>query len=299
MNVYKLEPSNSAKIYTITTESDFVDNSKGRFPHLQSALNGHNSYFAYCPFCLNPIQIVSFSGNIRPHGKHIGSREVKGFDWDYERYKFCPYASHKKYIIINDNDRLENTDENIRFIYSLLRNNFDRVKYVIELTLKMKFSASFWSNSIIQFLNNCAYLSPHLTERNLPYVFMYYGMQHQNIYSQLIGERSFAYNSLNNYSDISLIYKYTYKNERYFCIKNSGKYVNLQLRFYRFKQKAISGQDICESAVICIDDQSSDITLIEEEFEFEQNLFLYLINKSDTYRDHTILALAYDLIKDI
>ncbi len=296
MNKYKLEPQRSAEIYTITDENDFLNNVHGRFPFVQRT-QCNVSYFAYCPFCLNPIQLVSYTGSVRAHGKHIGNgKKVLYFKWDYDRYKYCPYASHKPYVLIEDNERLENLVDNILYMYSLLKENFDKVKYVIEITLGMSFSKSFWKESIDLFLNSRAYMSPYLTERNLPYIFLYFAMQHQSIYGQIISENSIFFCALKDYADLDLTKVYSRQNTEYYKISGPKRYIELRLRLYDYKQQAVNGEDISESMVAAIDERISGKTLFEGRIILSADFFDNLVKKKDTFRDEKILEMASENI---
>ena len=72
-----------------------------RFPWRQKDKNEDKaSYYAVCPACENPIQLIGLfkreSNTPRPYGKHTGKR-IPGFPYfDPEEYEFCPYFDPNK-----------------------------------------------------------------------------------------------------------------------------------------------------------------------------------------------------------
>ena len=103
--------------------------------------------------------------------KHTG-KNVNGLPrWNQEKYEYCPYAAEKNRKQIDENELLPEITDNVIELYNLLRDNFDRVVYVVQKSLDIRCSPKFWKEALKQYLANNAYLYPWLTESNLPYIF--------------------------------------------------------------------------------------------------------------------------------
>lgn len=95
--------------------------------------------FAVCPVCDNPIEIIGLYKRLkntkRPYGKHY-SKSVKGLAvYSSQAYEFCLYAVNKKVSKSSKKSVITNYERNI---YNLLREQFDRVIYVLSKEIDIK-----------------------------------------------------------------------------------------------------------------------------------------------------------------
>ena len=156
----------------------------------------------------------------------------------------------------------------------------------------------FWRKVLNQFLVNEVYLYPWLTESNLPYIFALKGMQHQNILGQkfLIGTQ--LYNAIEAHNNVS--FEVDEKNPEYARLKNAGTYLNLQVRFYGHRQKAVEGEELSESMFFCVDDMDSDEEIYRTRLTFNETYFPNLIKDSkNENRQLWLLDIAKDMMKGI
>lgn len=101
---------------------------------------GKTSYFAICPACDNPIQIVGLYIKDKtrfPYGKHY-PKDFAYAKYNRENYLYCPLASHS---FGQPEKRLKKEfSEFEKTIYNLVRENFDLALYIAERKTGILFS---------------------------------------------------------------------------------------------------------------------------------------------------------------
>lgn len=124
-------------------------------PYVEIEKDKPARYFAVCPACDNPIQIIGLysksDNSPSVYGKHY-NKSIEIAEYNKQMYYFCPYASHK-YSITRDSKEPELTDFE-RNVYNVLRENFDIAVRVVEektgmfIPYKMarKMTHCFWAN---------------------------------------------------------------------------------------------------------------------------------------------------------
>ena len=290
MKHFKVKASRYAERYEITREN---------FERVTGCKEPFEQY-AICPSCLNPIQIIGLVQEIKskPYGRHSG-KNINGFPaWNERKYEYCPYADRNKRRQPNEDELLREITDSVIELYNLLREQFDRVVYVISKELGIRCSTMFWRKVLNQFLVNEVYFYPWLTESNLPYIFALKGMQHQNILGQkfLIGTQ--LYNAIEAHNNVS--FEVDEKNPEYARLKNAGTYLNLQVRFYGHRQKAVEGEELSESMFFCVDDMDSDEEIYRTRLTFNETYFPNLIKDSkNENRQLWLLDIAKDMMKGI
>lgn len=276
MKYFKGDAKRTSPKYEITIEN-FDKVTKRKSPFIQKSDKG-TSMYGICPSCLNPIQIIGLTRKIKvtPYGKHTGE-DIDGLrSWNQIKYEYCPYAAKKVRREINENELFSEITEDVIELYDLLKNNFDRVVYVISKGFGIRCSPNFWRKSLQQYLANEAYCYPWLTDANLPYVFALMGMQHQNIYGQKILEGSDLFYALQKHPNVK--FADISDDDKYKVLLNKKGFLNLFVRFYGHKQKAVSGETLKESIMFCVDDFQTNETLFEKCIEFDENYFINILS---------------------
>lgn len=296
MKYFKTEDTRTAPRYEITTKV-FEEVTGHRHPFEQVNHNRTISQYGICPSCLNPVQLIGIAKQIKvsPYGKHTG-KNIAGFpQWNYIKYEYCPYASKNDHRNINDDELLPEITEDIIELYELLKNQFDRVVYVISQKLDVRCYSSFWEKAIKQYLVNMFYCYPWLTEANLPYIFAYKSMQHQSIYGQQFVVDSDLFNALKKHKYVDFI-PLKDDNSNYMRLVSNGGFLNLHFRFTEHTQKAINGEELKESMIFCIDDLISEQTIFQKNINFSENYFMNIVNKSgnEDKRQQYLLDIAIE-----
>lgn len=128
MDVFKAWPGRAESI--VISQESYMGCTGGVAPWRRDGDTGP-SYYAVCPLCDNPIQIVGLfrrqeeSRSRRPYGRHHRG-DVPGLcRYDEDAYLHCPYAdpNHRT----DTRARRHSKDPTGRALYGLMRGEFDRV----------------------------------------------------------------------------------------------------------------------------------------------------------------------------
>lgn len=294
MKYFKIQATRNAARYKI--DNKIFDNvTQRKLPFEQRNSQGKLSQYAICPSCLNSIQLIGLSHEIKvsPHGKHTGKNIAGLPQWNAQRYKYCPFASHKEYQKPNDEELLQEVDQSVIELYDLMRSQFDKVVYVIQNTLHIKCSDNFWANALQSYIINRVYLYPWLSEVNLPYIFAYRGMQHMRCFGQQFEIDSEIYNALAKLKNVK--FEKTNINSQYAILRNSyGCYLNLLFRFSDHQQNAVCGEQLIETMMFCVDDADNGKTVFEQKISFDETYFMNTVRSKRAvhYRNNRLLDIA-------
>lgn len=291
MKYFKTEASRTAKRYIITKES-FSEHTEHKFPFEQRNASSKFTQYGICPSCLNPIQLIGLSHEIKvsPHGKHTGS-SIKGIgEWNQRTYEYCPFAARTHYIAPNEHDLLPDIDSSMVDLYDLLKTQFDRAVYVIKKDFHICCSSKIWKKALNSFVANRIYCYPWLSESNLPYILALRGLHLQNCIGQFFEKDSNIYNALSKHPAVEWQGSETYKYQKLWHKK--GMYLNLIYRLTNHKQKAIEGKTLIESLDFCIDNKETGETVYQEKIEFDETFFMNLICANGGKRDTELLKIA-------
>lgn len=182
MDSYKLSPGLSP-IFHISTVIDFEERTMKRKPFWDYN-DGEPILHAVCPICDNPIQIVALfrrtRNSPRAHGRHL-IHDVPGLaKYDHEAYDCCPYANPNK-PQPGKGDRKKKLDGLPRDIYMLLREQFDRMIYLLQKDIDIFISIAFAKTLLSDYLKTKGYLYVAASMQNLPWIFAYMGASHSLI----------------------------------------------------------------------------------------------------------------------
>lgn len=128
MDAFKAWPGRAESI--VISQESYMRCTGGVAPWRRDGDKGP-SYYAVCPLCDNPIQIVGLfrrqeeSRAHRPYGRHHRG-DVPGLcRYDEDAYLHCPYAdpNHRT----DTRARRHPKDQTGRALYGLMRGEFDRV----------------------------------------------------------------------------------------------------------------------------------------------------------------------------
>lgn len=171
MNVYKLRPGISPvkEIDRLQFEQDTLKQE----PWYQVCEN-EVSLYAVCPACNNPIQIVALyrrkANSPQPYGKHV-PRSIRGLaEYNHEAYLTCPYANPS--ILKKENLRSEDNCLSLD-ILSFIRQQFDRVIYIIQEETGIIFSDKLSTDMLKSFLRMHGHRYVGINMCNLPWIFAY------------------------------------------------------------------------------------------------------------------------------
>lgn len=298
MKYFKTEASKLAERYIITADS-FQTATQHKFPFEQKTEQGNLSQYGLCPSCLNPIQLigVSYAVKVSPHGKHTGKTITGLPDWKQQKYKYCPYARHGDYQAPDDQTLLPDIDQDIIALYDLLRDQFDRVVYIIQKDFHIRGTTALWREALRKYIINRVYCYPWLTEANLPYVFALRGMQQEKCWGQLFEIHSEIYDAISAHPHAAWADSGV---KGYRRLQNKqGSFLKLVFRLTDHVQKATDGEHLKESLLLCIDDNNTRKTIFRKKIEFDETYFTNLIRVDRSYRNQKLLDIAKQIMKPL
>ncbi|HIE1059999.1 TPA: hypothetical protein ACXJQO_001465 [Serratia marcescens] len=186
MNVYKVELKSQA--YYPIDITDYEKRTARRPPWYKTSDNGTPQYFAICPACNNPVQIIGFykklANTANPYGKHFG-RPIPGVGiYDRDAYEWCPYS--KK----NTADQAERPKREkgylVEQILSLLINHFDKVAYFISKDSGVSINERIARNMLLKFRDEEGWLYARATLMNAPWAFLYMTDNQDIMYTKIL-----------------------------------------------------------------------------------------------------------------
>lgn len=182
MNIFSIGGTS----YQLTREN-YIQATNKKEPYFQG-----KSYFAICPCCGNPIQIINLfkeeeeedEENItksrKMHGRHI-TRSIAGVaEYNEEKYNLCKLHNPIAFKLW---ELRENQEENEEFRKLIERNKNNIVNDIREIT-GIYFKKEKIEKEVIQsFLSNKNYRYTYINEFNIPYSILY-TEESINIYGQ-------------------------------------------------------------------------------------------------------------------
>lgn len=175
MNVFSI--GNGEKGIELTTDN-FVEKTRKSFPFYQDPKKYKKPYFAICPECNNPIQIINLygakyeeenTGKVAIHGRHF-PHNVKGLpDYNKDKYDNCPLHNPIAFHIVEiRNDTTYN--EEILEIVKENKNAIARdIREITGVLLKNEKAFKIIDDYIIA--NDYCYT--HTNKYNIPYSILY------------------------------------------------------------------------------------------------------------------------------
>ncbi len=162
----------AGKIFPIKKDV-FERESLQKMPYYGVNSKGKPIQLAVCPQCDNPIEIIGLYKRLkntdRPYGRHY-PHSVGGLaQYNQQSYEYCPYS--KKHSTISPSDRKRKLTGFEKNIYNLMRDQFDRVIYVLSKELDIKITLGASRKMLETYISMEGWLYPWATINNLPWVF--------------------------------------------------------------------------------------------------------------------------------
>ena len=188
MDVYKLKPG-LQPIHRISKEQ-FENDTNKQWPWYQEK-GTETVQYAVCPACDNPIRLVAlykrYENSPSPHGRHSPESIQRIADYDQGEYDNCPYANpgmklEKNMLREKKNPKSYNT-------LSLLREQFDRIIYLLQRATGIVFSEKLARDMLTSFISMRGHLYIGTNLCNLPLMFAYM-TTNQNLYGRILDKDS-------------------------------------------------------------------------------------------------------------
>lgn len=166
MDSYKLAPG--PVIVKEITVANFEADTKKKLPYYVD----ENLQYAVCPRCDNPIQILGLYKKLKntdkPFGKHVAKSIPDLAKYDQDAYNFCPLARPQQ---PNQETRRRNTAGIPAHLLILLKEQFDRIIYILRKDTDILFSKSLLKHMLTTFIKAEGYAYSWASVNNLPWAF--------------------------------------------------------------------------------------------------------------------------------
>lgn len=173
MNVYKLNVRTQG--YWFLNKDEYEQRTARRSPWYKVNDEGKPRYFAICPACNNPIQIIGFyklPSNVNsPFAKHYGTSVPGVGIFDHEAYLDCPYSDKTKSTSSDKGKRAPS--ELSRQMLEILIEHFDKVIWMLSAATGIKIDEKLALDMLKQYKQEEGWLYAKATLMNIPWVFAY------------------------------------------------------------------------------------------------------------------------------
>lgn len=258
-------------------------------------------FFAICPACDNPIQIIGLYKKLkntdRPYGRHY-NRDTKIAPHDEQAYQFCPYATRAYGKVTPDMRRKKLTDFE-RSIYYCVRDNFDLAIYIMKQDTGIFITESMAKNILREYLCARGYMYYWATLYNIPWMLMYF-TRNRHCFGLLVRNNSELHQYLSTRQDVELESK---ENSNYALVKNKGQFLNLGYATILHDRKVIN-DEVRETIQLIVSDEKKDGTpriLKYIPMEINEYRFMNLTQSPEAqkYRNQRLLDYAKELMPDL
>ncbi|EMF0115404.1 hypothetical protein OUS11_001986, partial [Enterococcus hirae] len=160
-----------SKVYRITP-ANYEKQTKKRRPYVLER-EGMDSYYAVCPECDNPIQIIGLYKETResgrkPYGKHHKGTIPYLAKYSEEDYLECPFSNSKWK---KTSGRRSTSSPLANRILLTLEEQFDRIIYILKKQTGLLINKKLAKEMLITYLKNEGWLYKEATLNNLPWIF--------------------------------------------------------------------------------------------------------------------------------
>ncbi len=291
MDVFKTLPGINESI-PITNEN-YVQATRKAWPYCSKKEDGTLRYYAVCPLCDNPIQLVglfkSVPDSIKPYGKHHKGMVDGLASYDEDAYWGCPYANPNpsKATI-----RRKPGSKTAAFLYALLREQFDRIIYILEKMTGIKISAAFAKKLLESYVANEGWMYYDSTQDNLPYMLLVAEPAY-TLVNRHIEQGSSLYDGiLKNCKTIELISV----NDRYAkAVPVEGKYSNVTFLLAEHRRK-VADNHLTETFSLQV--VENDKVVYRQRIEVDPDYLRRLIKLPEerSFRNAKLLKLAEKIL---
>ncbi|MCC8097011.1 MAG: hypothetical protein LIO44_00255 [Eubacterium sp.] len=300
MKYFKLKTGVSEIFEIEKNRFDYVTDKKKPYYEMEGDTSAR--HFAVCPACDNPIQIIGLYKKLKnsqkPYGKHYNKSISKLAVYNEQAYRFCPYA-RKKNKVFRESRKSILTDYE-KSIYNLMREQFDRVVYVLSKEIDIKIYNATAEKMLSSYVADEGWLYPWATLNNLPWVFGYLYMA-QNLYGKLIAKNSPLYNKIKESFPNVVFSPVDYLNDyEKFGVKE-GTYIHLDYCIMHHKREVDEEDGTLKETMLLSVSEGNAVgsginRIYRKELTINETYFMNFISKSSGYRNQRLLDIAERLM---
>lgn len=296
MNSFRLNVDNS-EVYKITLEN-LEKYTYRQKPWLQQ-YEGVESWFAVCPGCNNPVQIVGLlSKKLNSYGKHFIPKtdfkhKINGVV-NIDEMHCCIYYSGQTG---GDVGKRPPDDPYARLTYDIVVNNFDRVIYYLNKVIGIKISQALAEEMLLSYISASGWQSYKATLENIPFV-MANCQPARGLIGRVIINSELKTSLIEAFKSNGLDVSFS-ENNQIINTSSPQKFINIQFVVINHNRKVINN-NLQETVELCIFYQhgKTRIDLHRQIIKFDYDFFRNLLHNShDKYRNHELLKIAKNLMK--
>lgn len=298
MDVFKVRQGNFKRFRI--SEKNYIKETGNDPIYFQKNQSGGVSYFAVCPECENPIQLIGLFKNTkesgrRAYGKHTG-HDIPAIALHCEEdYLSCIYAKPNYKRAASNKKNLNS--HLVQRILRLLMNQFDHIIDILSKDMQMRITYPTAEKMLNTYLQQDGFLYRDSTLNNLPWKFA-----HATLCSCLFGRQIVRDGDLHaTLQDRcpDIVFEDTF-DPKYVAIENkSQQYLDIRYGFYGHKREFSQGR-LQESIQFWVyrGKPSHVTTIYEKTISIVPELFASLMHipASNARRNTQYLTIAKQLI---
>ncbi|MET0017979.1 hypothetical protein [Oscillibacter sp.] len=297
MDIFKLKPGMS-HIYPVSPENYEAATGQARKYRKESRTG--ESYFAVCPACDNPIQLIGLYKNTaesgrKPYGKHTCQTIPNLAEYDQDAYLDCPYSDPRR---TPPTARRKAESRLSRQIIQLLHDQFDRVIHILSKETGICFSTALSKKMLEGYIVREGWSFRNAAPYNLPWAFVE-GQVALPLYGQRICADCALHDAIAyNYPAARFEETPAYNSVR--ILQNAGQYVDLSFAFVSHK-RSVRDEHLFETIDFWVYRGIAPKmeTVYRNTLNIQTDYFLNLINLPDerSHRNQKLLDIADELLK--
>lgn len=262
-------------------------------PYVSRGKDGEKQFFAVCPACENPIQLIGIYKELKntdqPYGKHYG-KSTDLADYNHQNYLFCPYSSQSRYVT-KDSKKREVTDYEQR-IYDAVRDNFDLAIYIIEQDTGIHITKNMAARILHEYIASRGYMYYWATLYNIPWMLLYFTRPFP-CFGRIIKKDAALWEFFDKRKDVDL--KPSGNN---LIVKNKEKFLNLKFSTILHKRNVIDDEVVETIRFQIFSKQNEKITTeYDHTLTINEVRFPHLVEKAK-YRNKELLQLAKEIMPE-
>ncbi len=255
----------------------------------------NEKYFAVCPQCDNPIQIIGLYKHIKvsPYGKHYGN-DISIARYNSQAYQYCPYRQKK--MSLNKNRKKRKLTGFEKNIYDTVRENYDTAVYILSKAIHIRISQKLAERMLISYIKHETWLYPWATLNNVPWMIGYF-FSAESLYKKLIKTDSPLYHAI--LKKCPAVYFEPGYMEGY-SILLTKEWIELYFSLYEHK-KEVSG-DVCRETLefrVTEKKNGQYILIYKELLIVDETYYMNLLHKENTYRNERLIEMAIKEMPEI
>lgn len=296
MDVFKVKPGMS-RIYPVSREN--YEAATGQGEKYRKEGRGGESYFAVCPACDNPIQMIGLYRNTaesgrKPYGKHTRQTIPNLAEYDEEAYLDCPYSNPTQ---TPSTGRRRAKSRLSRQIIRLLHDQFDRVIHILSRETGICFSTALSKKMLEGYIVREGWSFRDAAPYNLPWAFVE-GQVALPLFGQQIRTDCALYDAIAANCP-AVRFEVTTARDSARIMQNGGQYVDLRFTFVSH-QRVVRDEHLFETIDFWVYRGVAPNleTVYRNTLDIQTDYFLNLINLPDerSHRNQKLLDIAHELL---